>query len=66
MIFKDVGRIIDYVSYDFVLMCILGCVEKHFFSSDQFETPENFPWVWTTNTLKYVSPRHQISIKSLC
>ena len=31
----------------------LGCVKKHFFPLINLKLPENCPWVWTTNTLKY-------------
>ena len=31
----------------------LGCVEKHFFPRINLKLPENCPWTWTTNTLKY-------------
>ena len=35
------------------LTCALGCVKKHFFVRINLKLPENCPWVWTTNTLKY-------------
>ena len=31
----------------------LGCVEKQFFPRINLKLPENCPWVWTTNILKY-------------
>ena len=52
---QSLSRIIIAGLYDAV--CTRVCRKKHFFPRINLKLPENCPWVWTTNTLKYQSNR---------
>ena len=45
--------------------CRLGCVDKHFFPLINLKLPENCPWVWTTNTLKYQHDNNSNSLSKI-